>query len=175
MAPRAASRANLWQRKGVHCTHSPISSCDIQGRDRAALLRLLTLVLPLVLVSGVSRAWSLSTGVFSKSRPGQVWGLCVSYFISLSIHRPRMLVASSCEKQGHGMQRLQAVLAVPCPKSQRHCDGSLEIIGLIWTPTLKPELCFPADAQQSGWDSGPPGTTCNDKLPISSSAPKAKN
>lgn len=99
----APQRANLWQRKGVHCTHSPISSCDIQGRDRAALLRLLTLVLPLVLVSGASRAWSLSRDVLSKSRPGQVWAPCANSFISLSIHNPRMpvdSVAQTCKLKG---------------------------------------------------------------------------
>lgn len=156
--PMAASWANVWQRKGVHCTHSPISSCDIQGRDRAALLRLLTLVLLLAVVSGASRAWSLSRDVLSKSRPGQVWALGASFFVSLSIHRPRMPVASSCEKQGQGIQRLQTVLAVLCPKSQGCCDGPPEIGGLISTPTLKPELCFPADALQSSLDSGHQGT-----------------
>lgn len=72
------------------------------------------------------------------------------------------------------MQRLKTVLALPCLKSQGHCDGPPEMSGLISTPTWNPELSFPADALQSGWDSGPQGTY-NDKLSISSSAPKAKN
>lgn len=52
--PTAASQAKLLQRKGVPAQTAPSVPADIQGRDRAALLRPLTLMLLLVVVSGAS-------------------------------------------------------------------------------------------------------------------------
>lgn len=46
--PTTASQPHLSQRKGVHCVCSPISPCSHPGKDRAARLWPLTLVLLLL-------------------------------------------------------------------------------------------------------------------------------
>lgn len=58
--PTAASQPHLSQRKGVHCVHSPISSCSQPAKGRAAQLWPLTLMLLLLeeLVQGLSIALS---------------------------------------------------------------------------------------------------------------------
>lgn len=166
--PTTASQANLLQRKGVHCTHSPVSSCW-QGRDRAALLLALML---LMVASGAW--WSLSRGLLSKS--GQVWVLWARSFISLGIYSIRMPAAL---KAGQSPDTLCCL--VPCQKSQAvplaWCHLQKSVVSCLspgWNQSSASQLmhwissclAYTVDTKL---------LTCNDKFHTLSSAPKVKS